>query len=95
MEVGRYVSLERLMEENRERYYETLEHCSRGWHQGKHDPWPFVNHLLFILKTAYAEFEKRWEKRRSPGVQRPSGDFALDHLSALFTVADLQRSVRE
>ena len=92
MEVGRYVSLERLMEENKERYYETLEHCSRGWHQGKHDPWPFINHLLFILKTAYAEFEKRVGETAEPrGAKTELVISALDHLSALFTVADLQR----
>jgi Fic family protein len=29
-EVGRYISLERLIEQNKERYYETLEHSSAG-----------------------------------------------------------------
>ena len=54
-EVGRYISLERLIEQNKERYYETLEQSSQGWHEGAHDPWPYVNFLLFILKTAYGE----------------------------------------
>ena len=40
IEVGRYISIERLIEENKERYYETLEQSSQGWHEGKHDPWP-------------------------------------------------------
>jgi Fic family protein len=39
-DVGCYISLERLIEENKERYYETLEKSSVGWHEGKHDPWP-------------------------------------------------------
>jgi Fic family protein len=51
-EVGRYISVERLIEENKERYYETLEQSSQGWHDGKHDPWPYVNYLLYILKSA-------------------------------------------
>lgn len=58
-EVGRYISLERTIEENKERYYETLEQSSQGWHEGKHDPWPFINYLLYILKVAYREFEER------------------------------------
>jgi Fic family protein len=37
-EVGRYISLERIIEQNKERYYETLEQSSQGWHEGKHDP---------------------------------------------------------
>ena len=36
-QVGRYISLERIFEESKETYYETLEKISRGWHQGKHD----------------------------------------------------------
>lgn len=55
-EVGRYISLERLVEQNKERYYETLEHSSQGWHEGKHDPWPYINYVLSILKAAYREF---------------------------------------
>jgi Fic family protein len=58
-EVGRYISLERTIEENKERYYETLEESSQGWHEGKHDPWPYANYLLYILKLAYREFEER------------------------------------
>lgn len=65
-EVGRYISLERLIEENKERYYETLEESSQNWHDGKHDPWPFVNYLLFILKNAYREFEERVGQVSSP-----------------------------
>jgi len=58
-EVGRYISLERTIEENKERYYETLEESSHGWHEGKHDPWPYINYILYILKVAYREFEER------------------------------------
>lgn len=58
-EVGRYISLERTIEENKERYYETLEESSQGWHEGKHDPWPYINYLLYTLKVAYREFEER------------------------------------
>lgn len=58
-EVGRYISLERIIEENKERYYETLELSSHGWHNNTHDPWPYIQFLLFVIKEAYKEFEKR------------------------------------
>lgn len=58
-EVGRYISLERLIEENKDRYYETLEQCSQGWHEGKHRPWAYVNYVLYILKQAYKALEER------------------------------------
>lgn len=58
-EVGQYISLERLIEEHKERYYETLEISSQRWHAGKHDPWAYINFLLYILKQAYSEFIRR------------------------------------
>ncbi|MEW6325032.1 MAG: Fic family protein [Nitrospirota bacterium] len=68
-EVGRYISLERLIEQNKERYYETLEQSSHRWHDGQHDPWPYINYLLFILKEAYKEFEgpAQPDRVREPG----------------------------
>ncbi|MCM3870785.1 MAG: Fic family protein [Pyrinomonadaceae bacterium] len=65
-EVGRYISLERLIEENKDRYYETLEQSSYGWHERKHDPWPYINYTLYILKAAYREFEERVGQNPSP-----------------------------
>lgn len=91
-EVGRYISLERLIEENKERYYETLEESSQGWHEGKHDPWPFTNYLLFILKQAYREFEERVGQLSSPrGSKTEIVIGAIDRTVAPFRVADIQR----
>ena len=66
VEVGRYISLERLIEQNKQRYYETLEESSQRWHDGKHNPWPFINYILFVLKEAYREFEARSEQAAEP-----------------------------
>ena len=68
-EVGRYISLERLIEEHKERYYETLQISSQWWHDGKHDPWPYVNFFLYLLKKAYSEFSNRLNK-----IEIPKGD---------------------
>ncbi|MBC8181041.1 Fic family protein [candidate division KSB1 bacterium] len=65
-EVGRYVSLERPIEEHKERYCETLEISSQNWHEGKHDPWLYINFLLYILKKAYSEFIARVEANDTP-----------------------------
>jgi Fic family protein len=66
LEVGRYVSFERIIEENKARYYKTLQLSSKGWHEGKHDPWPYIGYLLFIIKKAYDEFEERAGQVASP-----------------------------
>ena len=36
-QVGRYINMERVFEESKETYFETLEASSTGWHDGQHD----------------------------------------------------------
>jgi Fic family protein len=92
-EVGRFISLERLIEENKERYYETLEQSSQGWHEGKQDPWPYVNYLFFILKTAYKELEDRVGAVSAPkGAKTDQLLIAIGKLSGSFRVTDLQKN---
>jgi len=90
-EVGRYISLERLIEDNKERYYETLQAGSQRWHDGKHDPWPYVNFLLYILKTAYAEFESRFGQVAEPkGAKTETVVSAIGRAADPFQVAGIQ-----
>jgi Fic family protein len=92
-EVGRYISLERLIEQNKERYYETLEQSSKGWHEGKHDPWPYINYLLSILKMACKEFEERMGQIKPPrGAKTDLIETAVNNFSAEFTLRDLERA---
>lgn len=92
-EVGRYVSLERLIEQNKERHYEALERSSQRWHEGRHDPWPYINYLLFVLKNAYREFEARVGEVASPrGAKTELVHSAVDGMRADFTLAELERA---
>jgi len=91
LEVGRYISLERLIEQNKERYYETLEQSSHGWHEGTHDPWPYINFVLFIIKLAYREFEQRVGQLESPKGEKTALVLqAIDKTLGPFSVAELQ-----
>ncbi|MCH9625147.1 MAG: hypothetical protein S4CHLAM123_03160 [Chlamydiales bacterium] len=58
-EVGRYISLERIFEESKDTYYETLEASSQHWHEGRHDIMPWLNYFWGVLIRAYKEFESR------------------------------------
>ncbi len=58
-EVGRFISLEKLVEESKETYYESLEKSTTDWDRGKHDIWPWLNYFLGIVNAAYTEFEAR------------------------------------
>ena len=91
-EVGGYISLERLIEQNKERYYETLEQSSEGWHEGKHDPWPYVNFVLYTLKTAYREFEERVGQITSPrGAKTELITNVIGRQLGSFRISDIQR----
>jgi Fic family protein len=63
-EVGRYISIERVYEDTKESYYETLEASSQRWHQGKHNPFPWLDYFWGVLLRAYREFEERVEQVR-------------------------------
>ncbi|MBA4369839.1 MAG: Fic family protein [Desulfobacterium sp.] len=90
IEVGRYISLERLIEQNKERYYETLKLSSDGWHKGRHDPWHYINFVCFIIKTAYQEFEERLGRLHQPrGGKTAMIHDAVISFSGDFSVADI------
>lgn len=92
IEVGRYISLERLIEQNKEDYYQTLEKSSAGWHEGRHDPWPYVNHLLFILKEAYKELERRVGDTAEPrGAKGGMVRECIAEIKGQFTLRELER----
>ncbi|MEI6809602.1 MAG: Fic family protein [bacterium] len=89
---GRFISLERIIEQSKDRYYETLQVSSREWHAGKHDPWPYINYLLYTLKNVYQEFEARYENTSVPlgektGVVRQ----AVASFVSAFHVTELHR----
>lgn len=92
-EVGRYISIERLIEENKERYYETLELSSEGWHEGKHNAWHFTNYLLYILKLAYQEFEKRVNQTAAPkGSKRDLIESSIESFKKDFTLGEVEKA---
>ncbi len=94
IEVGRYISMERLIEQNKERYYETLKLSSQGWHEGKHNPWHYINFLCFIIKSAYKEFEERLGEMSQPrGEKTEMVKNAVAGFPGNFSVADLQKKL--
>jgi len=91
IEVGRYISLERLIEQNKERYYETLKASSQGWHEGRHNPWHYINFTCFIIKSAYKEFEDRLGRLPQPrGEKTVLVLKAIEKFPGKFSVSDLQ-----
>lgn len=91
IDVGRYISLERLIENNKERYYETLEESSFKWHEGKHNPWPYINFLMYIIKSAYKEFKEREGNTKEPkGAKTNIIYSAIKRRKTPFTISSIQ-----
>jgi Fic family protein len=92
-EVGCYVSLERMVEESKEDYYECLHRSSQGWHEGKHDLTPWFNFLLAIIRRSYAEFEQRAGQVKAPrGAKTDLVESAIEAQSGPFRVGDIQHA---
>lgn len=59
--VGRYISLEAKIADNKDLYYEALGKAQYGWHEGKEDGDAFIKYLLGTILAAYKDFEDRFE----------------------------------
>lgn len=57
--VGKYISLEKKIADDKMLYYDSLQESQIGWHDENDDPTPFVKYLLRILVKAYRDFEDR------------------------------------
>lgn len=91
-EVGRYISLERIVEQTKEDYYEALKICSSDWHEGKHDFMPWFTYLLSVWRRAYREFEIRAERQRPQrGSKSEMVEYALGNMISPFGIADVER----
>ncbi|MSS78561.1 Fic family protein [Anaerococcus sp. WCA-380-WT-2B] len=69
--VGRYISIEMLIEESKDSYYEELNRSSENWHTGENDELPFIKYMLGVFLKAYKECDDRFkligkEKLTSP-----------------------------
>ncbi|HPR90680.1 MAG TPA: Fic family protein [Synergistaceae bacterium] len=59
--VGKYISIEMLIEKTKDTYYEALKASSFGWREEQNDYRPFVEYSLGIVLSAYREFSSRIE----------------------------------
>ena len=59
--VGKYISLEKFIEDSKQTYYETLQESSSQWNSGQNNYLPFLRYMLGIILKSYREFENRVE----------------------------------
>ena len=57
--VGKYISIEKMIETTKDSYYDALQKSSFGWHENNNDYAPFVKYVLSVVLAAYREFASR------------------------------------
>ena len=69
--VGKYISIEKVIEQSKETYYETLQQSSAGWHENQNDYTPFVRYMLGVIVAAYRDFSSRVQVLVTSGMSKP------------------------
>ena len=81
--VGKYVSMERLIEKTKETYYEALQNSSIEWHNDKSDYTSFVRYYLGVVLKGYNEFQDRIEHLKYRKLSK------ADRVKAVFEKSDI------
>jgi Fic family protein len=89
-QVGRFISLETIIENSKESYYDTLFRSSQGWTTGEHSLTPWTEYLLGTFVAAYREFEGRVDLlKNSHGSKTDMVLEAIANSIGEFTIQDL------
>ncbi|MBL8550031.1 MAG: Fic family protein [Hyphomonadaceae bacterium] len=88
-DVGRYISLERIIEESKVTYYSSLGLSDVGWYEGRHDHAPFTEYMLGVALSAYRELEANTSLDFSHGAKKVIAEEAIEALPITFRFADV------
>ena len=69
--VGKYISIEKLIEKSKETYYEALQQSSQKWHEEANDYAPFVRYTLGVVAAAYRDFSTRVQALAASDMSKP------------------------
>jgi len=82
--IGKYISIEKLIERTKGAYYDDLQESSENWHEGTNNYIPFVTYQLGVILAAYREFSDR-VKIISESTRKPDRirEIIHDHLGKI------------
>lgn len=69
--VGKYISIEKAIENTKDTYYEALQSSSQGWHEEENDYSHFVRYMLGVILSAYRDFSARVKVLATSGISKP------------------------
>jgi Fic family protein len=92
--VVRYVSLEQLIADSSDAYYDALLASTHGWHEDAADPWPWLTYFVDVLARAYELFATRTAAGQSAGTkQERVRDYVLRMAPGEFRLADIRSAI--
>ena len=91
--VGKYISIEELIERSKETYYEALQQSSDGWMDGHNDDAPFVQYTLGVIAAAYRDFSSRVKTMATSGLTKPGRvrEIIKEHLGKITKTEIMQK----
>lgn len=89
--VATYVSLEQLIAETADNYYEALLASTHGWHERSNDPWPWLTYFVDMLARGYERFEQGAAAQRSTGTKQDRvREYVTERAPQIFKIADIR-----
>jgi Fic family protein len=93
-DVTRYVSLETSIARSADAYYAALLASTKRWHDGQHDPWPWLRYFVGLVAGSYEEFATLTSNARSGGSKQDQvRDYVLNHAPTTFQIADIRAAL--
>lgn len=92
-DVGRFISVEKIIAESNETYYESLAASTTNWETDGNDPIPWIRYFLGVLIRAYTEFEARTGALGRKGAKSEAiRAFVRSSISTEFTIKDIRKA---
>jgi len=91
-EVGKYISLERIIEQSKETYYDALRKSSMRWHKAEHEIEPWLCYFLGTINSAYREFKERAGGIKSArGAKTENIIQVINEQTGEFSISEIER----
>ncbi|MGN8244157.1 Fic family protein [Cellulomonas soli] len=93
-DVTRYVSLETAIARSADAYYAALLASTAHWHDGEHDPWPWLRYFVGLVAGTYQDFATLTSRARSGGSKQDRvREYVLDHAPSTFQIGDVRAAL--
>lgn len=89
--VACYISIEKLIENSKHSYYESLNYSDKGWHAGVHNHLFFTEYLLTVILEAYKTLEADIEEIQiGRGYKTALVTSAIDKAPETFSISTIE-----